>query len=83
MSYSNTAERRAWSSHDASVDALLRHDASRADDRLTAETRFDPHSEPAAAASAARATSRPGRAAASRGRASSESVTPRERRTVA
>jgi hypothetical protein len=50
MSYSRTAGRRAWSSLDASIGAAPRHAAARAADRLTAETRFDPQSEPAAAA---------------------------------
>ena len=79
MSYSRTAGSGAWSSLDALIGAAPRHAA----DRLTAETRSDPPSEPAAAASAARATLRPGRAAASRGRPTSKSVTPRERWTVA
>lgn len=83
MSYSSTAGLGALSSLDASIGAALRHDAVLADDRLTAETRFDPQSGPAAAAWPARATSRPGGAAASRGRLAAESVTPRETRTVA
>lgn len=83
MSYSRTAGRGSWSSLDVSIGAAARHAAARAGDRLTAETRFDPHREPAEAAYAARATSRPGRAAASRGWPTSESVTPSERRTVA
>jgi hypothetical protein len=57
----------ALSSLHVSVGAAVRPAALLADDRLTAETRFDPQSGPAAATWAARATSRLGRAAASRG----------------
>ena len=83
MSHGITAERSAWSSLGASTGAVPRHTAARADGRLTAETRFDPQSEPAALASAERATSRLGRAAASRGWPTRESVTGAESRAVA
>jgi hypothetical protein len=66
----------ALSSLDASIGAALRHAEVLADDRLTAETRFDPQSGPAAAAWAKRATSRLGRAAASRGLPTPGSVAP-------
>jgi hypothetical protein len=75
MSYGSTARRAAGSSLYASIGALPRLTAARADDCLAAEARFDPQSGPAAAASAERATSRLARAAASRGRPTPESLT--------
>lgn len=76
MSYSSTAGLGALSSLDASIGAALRRDAVLAEDRLTAETRFDPQSGPRAAAWTARATSRLGRAAASRRLPTPEPVAP-------
>jgi len=83
MSYGSTAGRAAGSSLDASIGALLRHTAASADNCLAAETRFDPRSGPAAAASAERATSRSVRAAASRGRHTPEPLTRPDRRAAA
>ena len=83
MSHGITAGRSARSSLDASIGAAPRHTPARADGRLTAETRFDPQSKPAAAASAERATSRLGRAAASRGWPTPKSVTGPGSRAVA
>jgi hypothetical protein len=80
MIHSTMAPGRAWSSLDASTSAALRHDAVLADARPTADTRFDPQSGPAAMAWAVRATSRPGRAAASRGLPTRWSVAPRSKR---
>ena len=82
MSYGSTAGRAAGSSLDASIGALL-HTAASADNCLAAETRFDPRSGPAAAASAERATSRSVRAAASRGRPTPEPLTRPDRRAAA
>ena len=84
---SSTAPCTARPSLDASIGAATQYAATRAD-RLRANTRFDPRSKPAAAASAERATSWLGRAAASRGRATkgggptAQSVSPCQRRAV-
>jgi hypothetical protein len=80
MIHSTMAPGRASSSLDASIGAALRHDAVLADARPTAETRFDPQNGPAAMAWTVRATSRPGRAAASRGLPTRWSVAPRSQR---
>jgi hypothetical protein len=74
--------RSPWSSFDASIGAAMRPVAGPAD-RFQADTRFDPRSKPAAAASAKRATSRPGRAAASRGRPPAQSDRPHAKRAGA
>ena len=80
MSCSSTAGLEPLSSLDASTSAALRYDAVLADARLTAGTRFDPQTGPAAVAWAVRATSRLGRAAASRGLPTRWSVAPRSKR---
>lgn len=71
------------SSLHASIGAPLRHDAIVADERLDAETRFDPQRGPAAAARAERATSRLGRAAASQRIPTPCSAAPRSEWTAA
>lgn len=73
----------ASSSLDASITTVPSHAAACADGSLTAETRFDPQSEPAGSAWAERATSRLGRAAASRGHLIPGSVTLSESRVLA
>lgn len=83
MSHSVTPARGALRSRDASIGATLRHDAVLADGELTAETRFDPQSGPAAAAWAERATSWLGRATASQGLPSPASAPRRREWTVA
>lgn len=83
MSHGSMARRAAGSSPDASIGARPRLTAARADNRLAAETRFDPQSGLAAAASAERATSRLGRAAASRGRPTPGSLTRAESQALA
>jgi hypothetical protein len=83
MSHSSLSAQWVLSSLDASVGATLGHDAVLADDRLTAETRFDPRSGPAAAARAERATSRLGRAAASQVLPNPESAPRHGKQTIA
>lgn len=73
----------ASSSLDASITAVPGHTAACADGSLTAGTRFDPQSEPAGSAWAERATSRLGRAAASRGHPIPGSVTLSKSRVLA
>lgn len=80
MSYSSTARLVAMSSFDACIGAGLRYDAVLAEVRLTAETRFDPQSGPAAATWAVRSAPRPGRAAAPGALRTTWSVAPRTKR---
>ncbi len=79
--YPPTGRRRSLA--DASIGVVSRLDVVPANDQLTAETRLDPQSGPAAAASAERATSRLGRAAASRGLPTSGAVVLDPKRTGA